>query len=133
MATQTRSTAKKAPAKKARAAAKTTARKAAPKKSKDSSFKKSAERAVNIYLGVVGKGIDTIQENFESSRKDSDKRIKELEKRGAKLRKELAKRFEKLESSDIVEDTKAQLDKFQDQMEDTVDNVKEKLASARAA
>lgn len=131
MATQ-RATAKKAPARKA-SVKKTTARKAAPKKSVDSSIKQSTQKAVNIYLGVIGKGIDTVQDNIESARKDNEKRMKDLEKRGAKFRKELSKRFKKLEVSDVVEDTRAQFEKVQGKVEDTVDNVKEKLSSAKAA
>ena len=53
MATQAKATAKKAPTKK------TAARKTAPKKSSDFSVKQSAEKVVNIYLGVIDKGIDT--------------------------------------------------------------------------
>jgi len=132
MATQQKATARKAPAKKA-PAKKTAAKRATPKKSADFSVKQSAEKAVNIYLGVIGKGIDTIQENIESTRKENDKRMKDLEKRGAKFRKELSKRFDKLEVSDVVDDTKAQFDKIQDQVEEAVDNVKEKLSSSKAA
>ena len=132
MATQQKATARKAPAKKA-PAKKAAARKATPKKSADFSVKQSAEKAVNIYLGVIGKGIDTIQENMESTRKENDKRMKDLEKRGAKFRKELSKRFDKLEVSDVVDDTKAQFEKIQDQVEEAVDNVKEKLSSSKAA
>ena len=132
MATQQKATARKAPAKKA-PARKVAARKATPKKSADFSVKQSTEKAVNIYLGVIGKGIDTIQENMESTRKENDKRMKDLEKRGAKFRKELSKRFDKLEVSDVVDDTKAQFEKIQDQVEEAVDNVKEKLSSSKAA
>jgi hypothetical protein len=132
MATQAKAPAKKAPAKKA-PAKKTAARKAAPKQSADFSVKQSAEKVVNIYLGVIGKGIDSIQENIESSRKDNDKRMKDLEKRGAKFRKELSKRFDKFEVSGVVDDTKAQFEKIQDQVEEAVDNVKEKLNASKAA
>jgi Mg2+ and Co2+ transporter CorA len=132
MATQAKATTKKASARKA-PAKKTAARKAAPKKSADFSVKQSAEKVVNIYLGVIGKGIDSIQENIESSRKQNDKRMKDLEKRGAKLRKELSKRIDKFEVSDVVDDTKAQFEKIQDQVEEAVDNVKEKLSSSKAA
>ena len=132
MATQAKATAKKAPAKKA-PTKKTAARKTAPKKSADFSVKQSAEKVVNIYLGVIGKGIDTIQDNIESSRKENDKRMKDLEKRGAKLRKELNKRFDKFDVSDVVEDTKAQFEKIQGQVEEAVDNVKEKLNTSKAA
>ena len=132
MATQQKATARKTPAKKA-PAKKTAAKRATPKKSADFSVKQSAEKAVNIYLGVIGKGIDTIQENIESTRKENDKRMKDLEKRGAKFRKELSKRFDKFEVSDVVDDTKAQFEKIQDQVEEAVDNVKDKLSSSKAA
>jgi hypothetical protein len=132
MATQQKATARKAPAKKA-PAKKAAVRNATPKKSADFSVKQSAEKVVNIYLGVIGKGIDTIQENMESTRKENDKRMNDLEKRGAKFRKELSKRFDKFEVSDVVDDTKAQFEKIQDQVEEAVDNVKEKLSSSKAA
>jgi hypothetical protein len=133
MATQKTAAANKAPARKATAAKASTRKKATSKKSSDFSIKQSAEKVVNIYLGVIAKGVDTIQENIESSRKDNDKRMKDLEKRGAKFRKELSKRFDKLEASDVVEDTKAQFSKIKDQVEDAAENVKEKLSSAKAA
>ena len=106
-------TAKKAPAKKP-AAKKTTARKApakkpaarkaAPKKSQGFDLKASADKAVNIYLGVIGKGLDAVQENLDQARKDNEKRMSDFEKRGAKLRKELTKRVEDFEVSDVVEE-----------------------------
>ena len=132
MATQQKATARKAPAKKA-PAKKAAPSKATPKKSADFSVKQSAEKVVNIYLGVIGKGIDTIQENMESTRKENDKRMKDLEKRGAKFRKELSKRFDKFEVSDVVDDTKAQFEKIQDQVEEAGDNVREELSSSKAA
>ncbi|MCB1695577.1 MAG: hypothetical protein H6987_16880 [Pseudomonadales bacterium] len=122
MATQ--ATARKVPAKK------TAARKAAPKKPAGASVKQSAQKVVNIYLGVIGKGLDSVKDSIESTRKENDKRMKELEARGAKFRKELSKRFEKL---DVVEDTKAQFGKIQDQAEEAVDSVKEKLRYNKAA
>lgn len=137
MATAKKATAKKAPAKKA------TARKAAPKranpKTAELSLKKSAEKAVNVYLGVIGKGIDSIRENVEIARKDSDKRVKELEKRGAKLRADLNKRIDKIdmpefpEMDEVVDDVKAQINKIQDQVDGAVDNVKGKLAPTKKA
>lgn len=133
MATQAKATAKKAPARRKAPAKKAAARKTAPKKKANSSIKQSAEKVVNIYLGVIGKSIDTIQENVKFSRKDNEKRVKDLEKRGAKLRKEMSKRFDKLETSDVVEDTKAQFEKVQDKVEDAVDNVKEKFSTSKAA
>jgi hypothetical protein len=105
MATQKKAAAKKPAAKKA-PARKTTARKAAPKKSEDFTIRDSAEKVVNIYLGVIAKGIDTVQDNIESARKENEKRMKDLEKRGAKFRKELSKRVEGFEVSELVDDTK---------------------------
>ncbi len=125
MATPKKATAKKAPA-----------RKAPVSKSKEFSLKESAERAVNIYLGVIGTGYDRVQENLESTRKDNEKRLKDLEKRGAKLRKELSKNIDKLEApefDELVEDVKGQFSKLQDQLEDVVENVREKLTPAKAA
>jgi hypothetical protein len=104
MATQKKAAAKKPAAKKA-PARKTTARKAAPKKSEDFTIRDSAEKVVNIYLGVIAKGIDTVQDNIESARKENEKRMKDLEKRGAKFRKELSKRVEGFEVSELVDDT----------------------------
>jgi hypothetical protein len=131
--------AKKAPAKKV-AAKKAAPKKAAPKKAKavESSFKVNAEKAVNVYFGVIGQGIDMVKENLESARKDNDKRVKQLEKRGAKLRTELTNRFDKVEMpkvempefDSVVDDVKAQINKVQDQVEEVVENVKEKLKAA---
>ena len=129
MATQKKATAKKAPAKAA------PAKKVAAKKTTEFSIKDSAEKAINVYLGVIGKGLDTVQENIVSARKDNEKRIKELEKRGAKLRTELTNRFEKIEMPEfdnVVEDVKEQINKIQDQVEDAVESVKEKLTSKAA-
>lgn len=125
MDTPKKATAKKAPA-----------RKAPVSKSNEFSLKESAERAVNIYLGVIGMGYDRVQENLESTRKDNEKRLKDLEKRGAKLRKELSKNIDKLEApefDELVEDVKGQFSKLQDQLEDVVENVREKLTPAKAA
>jgi hypothetical protein len=133
-------TAKKAPAKKA-AVKKAPVKKAAAKKpvarkTNEFSFKESAEKVVNIYLGVIGKSVDVLQENIESRRKENDKRVKELEKRGAKLRSQLNKRFDKFETrtmDKVVGDVKEQFNKVQDQVEDAVETVKEKLTPAKAA
>lgn len=128
-------TAKKVPAKKA-AAKKAAPKKAAAKKSNEFSFKQTAEKALNIYLGVIGTGVDTVQENLETRRKENDKRVKELEKRGAKLRTQLNKRMDKIEVpafDNVVDDVKEQFSKIQDQVEDAVENVKEKLTPAKAA
>ena len=57
----------------------------------------------------------------------------ESQETSAKLRKELSKRFDKFEVSDVVEDAKAQFEKVQDQVEEAVDNVKDKFSSSKAA
>jgi hypothetical protein len=137
--------AKKAPAKKV-TVKKVTAKKVSPKKvsakkAADFSFKDSANKAVNVYFGVIGQGFDRVKENLESARKENDKRVKQLEKRGVKLRSELTTRFDKVEMpkvempefDNVVEDVKAQINKVQDQVEEVVENVKEKLIPAKAA
>jgi capsule polysaccharide export protein KpsE/RkpR len=133
MATPKNATVKKAPVRKV-AARKAT--KAPVSKNGEFSLKESAEKAVNIYLGVIGMGYDRVQENLDSARKDNEKRMKDLEKRGAKLRKELGKNIDKLEApefDEIVEDVKGQFSKLQDQLEDVVENMREKLTPAKAA
>ena len=133
MATAT--TAKKAPAKKRAAAKKAPAKKAPAKKANVSSFKQTADKALNVYLGLIGKGVDSLQDNVEQVRKDNEKRVKDLEKRGVKLRKELSDRFDKIEVPEIdevIEDAKKQFNKAQDQVEDAVDNLKDKLSAADA-
>ena len=118
-------TAKKAPAKKA-------APKKVSKQTTDFSFMDSAEKAINIYLGVIGQGVDAIQKSMDTRRKENDKRVKDLEKRGLKLRNEINSRFDKLEVPDF-DDVKEQFNKLQDQVEEAVENVKEKLTPAKAA
>ena len=133
MATPKNATVKKAPVRKV-AARKAT--KAPVSKNGEFSLKESAEKAVNIYLGVIGMGYDRVQENLDSARKDNEKRMKDLEKRGAKLRKELGKNIDKLEApefDELVEDVKGQFSKLQDQLEDAVENMREKLTPAKAA
>ena len=133
MATPKKATVKKTPVSKV-AASKAT--KAPVSKNDEFSLKESAEKAVNIYLGVIGTGYDRVQESLDSARKDNEKRMKDLEKRGAKLRKELGKNIDKLEApefDEIVEDVKGQFSKLQDQLEDVVENMREKLTPAKAA
>lgn len=131
---------KKAPAKRAAApktaAKKAPAKKVSAKKTADFSFKDSANKAVNVYFGVIGQGIDKVKENLETARKENDKRVKQLEKRGVKLRTQLNKRFDKVEMPEldnVVEDVKSQINKVQDQVEEVVENVKEKLNVKKAA
>ena len=132
MATEKKAPVKKAPVEKS-PAKKTAAKKTAPKKSQDFSIKESAEKVVNIYLGVIGTGMDSIKDFRENSRKDSEKRMKDLEKRGAKLRKVLNKRVDDFEVPGVVEDAKTQVSKIQDQVEEAVEKVKEKLSIKKAA
>ncbi len=140
MATAKKATAKKAPAKKAPAkkapAKKAAPKKAAAKKAPEFSLKASAEKAVNVYLGVLGTSYDRVQENLKSARKDSEKRVTTLEMRGAKLRKEMNKNMDKFEAPEldnVVEDLKSQVSKLQDQIEDAVENAKGKLTPAKKA
>ena len=141
-ATTKKAAPKKSPAKKAAAkkapARKVAAKKVAAKKSSTSAFRATADKAVNVYFGVIGQGIDLVKENMETARKENDKRVKKLEKRGAKLRTELNGRFDKIdmpkvempEFDNVVEDVKAQINKVQDQVEDVVESVKGRLKAA---
>lgn len=128
-------TAKKAPAKSA-AAKKAPAKKTTASKGNVASLKNTADKAINIYLGVIGKSADKLQANIEQARKDNEKRVKELEKRGAKLRAELTSRFEKIELpevDEVIEDAKEQFSKVQgkvqDRVEEVVETVKGKLTA----
>jgi hypothetical protein len=133
-------TAKKAPAKKP-VAKKVAAKKAAPKKATakkapEFNLKASAEKAVNVYLGVLGSSFDRVQENLKSARKDNEKRMSTLEKRGAQLRKEMNKNITKIETPEldnVMKDVKSQISKMQDQIEDAVETAKEKLTPAKKA
>ena len=141
MATTSKAPAKKTAARKA-PARKTTAKRTAPRKTvaaKKSApkLKQSAEKALHVYLGVIGKSIDALQENIDAMRKDSDKYVQSYEKRGVQLRKKLSKRFDQLdvpgEIEDAVEDAREQLGKLQDQLEDVVETAKDKYNAAKAA
>ena len=122
-------TAKKASARKAatsKAAPKATG-KTAPKgagKAPGFSLKTSAEKAVNIYLGVLGTSYDRVRENLASVRRDSEKRAGKLEQRGSRLRRELEGRFDKLEAPDLS----GQFNRLRNRLEDAVENAREKLA-----
>jgi ElaB/YqjD/DUF883 family membrane-anchored ribosome-binding protein len=141
MATTSKAPAKKTAARKA-PARKTAAKRTAPRKTvaaKKSApkLKQSAEKALHVYLGVIGKSIDALQENIDAMRKDSDKYVQSYEKRGVQLRKKLSKRFDQLdvpgEIEDAVEDAREQLGKLQDQLEDVVETAKDKYNAAKAA
>lgn len=140
MATAKAAPAKKAPAKKAAAkrapVKKTAAKKTTAAKGNVFSLKQSADKALNVYLGLIGKTVDAVQENMDTVRKDNEQRVKDLEKRGAKLRKALNKRFDSIEVpefDEVVDDAKAQFDKISDQIEDVVENAKDKLTTKKAA
>ncbi len=103
-------------------AKKTTAKKTTVKKTtaKTTAIKASADKVVNVYLGLLGKGIDVVQDNIESVRKDSGKQVSMLEKRGMKLRKALTRRVKGIdvpEMDAVVRDTKRQISKAQNQVE----------------
>ena len=107
MATATKAPAKKAPAKKAAAkrapAKKATAKKAAAKT--EFSFKDTADKAINVYLGLIGKTVDSLQDNLDSARKENEKRVKSFEKRGVALRKDINKRFDEFERTAAADNT----------------------------
>jgi len=139
MATTRTATGRKT-ATKTTSARKTTAKRGAPSKSAVSDttlpkLKQSAETILHVYLGIIGKGIDALQENLESMNKDGGKRrFQDYEKRGVQLRKELTKRFEKLDVAEefegAVEEAKEQFNKLQDQIEDVVETARDKFKAA---
>lgn len=102
-------------------AKKSTAKKAARKNTVanigTTNVKATADKAVNVYLGLLGKGLDLVQENIKSVRKDSEKQVSKLEKRGVKLRKTLNTRIK-----GVDKDAKRQLNKVQKQVEDVVED-----------
>ena len=52
-----------------KATAKKVMRNSAAQKSRRTIVKDTADKAVSIYLGLLGKGIDVVQDNIESARK----------------------------------------------------------------
>ena len=120
MAIAKKATTKKAPAKTA------ASRKAAPNATK--TIKDSADKAVNVYLGL-----DVVQENIESARKDGGKRVSLLEKRGVQLRKKLTKRIKGIDlpnTNSLARDAKKQINKAQSQVERAVESVADDAAKA---
>ena len=111
--------------------------KAAPKrKAERSPVRKSAEKALHVYLGVIGKGLDSLEENMESARKKRERRVKELEKRGSQLRKEIKKRVDDYEVKsfdELYEDGKARFEKLQRRAEEATTDIREKLSFKKAA
>ena len=114
---------------------KVTAKKTAPKARK-LAFKDSADKAVNVYLGLIGKGLDLVQENIENARKDNEKRVSLLEKRGVKLRKSLTKRVKGIDVPDadrLARDAKKQFAKAQNQVESVVEDAVDALTGKQKA
>jgi hypothetical protein len=143
MATPKKAVVRKAPARKAPARKKVAAKakpkmvkKAPVRKEVEPTLKNRAEKVVNIYLGLLGVGYDLVQENLDYARKDNKLRIKELEKRGMKLRKELRKNmdnFEMREFDKVVEDVQGQFDKLQDKLDDVAKDMRGKRKPAKVA
>ena len=116
---------------------KATTSKAAPKrKAEQPSVRKSAEKALHVYLGVIGKDLDSLEENMESARKKRERRVKELEKRGSQLRKQIKKRVDDYEVKsfdELYEDGKARFEKLQQRAEEATADIREKLSLKKAA
>ena len=118
------------------AKAKATSKAAPKRKAEQSSVRKSAEKALHVYLGVIGKGLDSLEENMESARKKRERRVKELEKRGSQLRKQIKKRVDDYEVKsidDLYEDGKARFEKLQRRAEEATADIREKLSLKKAA
>ena len=132
MATQKKAVARKAPVKKAPAKKKAAARpkvnKPAPaKKPVELTLKERAQKGVNVYLGIWGLGYDLVQENLEYARKDNKLRMKELEKRGEKLRKQLRKNMDKFEAREfdqMFDAVQEQFDKLQKRLDELAKDMK---------
>lgn len=121
---------------KAKAKAKPTGKAAPKRKAERSPVRKSAEKALHVYLGVIGKGLDSLEENMESARKKRERRVKELEKRGSQLRKEIKKRVDDYEVKsfdELYEDGKARFEKLQRRAEEATADIREKLSLKKAA
>ena len=139
MATQ-RNVANKAPAKKAPAKRKTAARpearkKAPVRKPEEITLKDRARKGVNIYLGLWGVGYDLVQENLEYAR-DNKLRMKELEKRGEKLRKQLRKNLDKFELRELdqmFDGVQGQLDKLQKRLDELARDMKARVKPEKTA
>lgn len=134
MATQ-RNVAKKAPAKKKAAARPAAAKKAPARKPEVVTLRDRAEIGVNVYLGLWGFGYDLLQENLEYAR-DHKLRVKELEKRGEKLRKQLRKnldKFELRELNQVFDGVQEQLDKLQKKLDELEKDWRSRIKPAKKA
>jgi hypothetical protein len=137
MATQKKAV-KKAPArKKAAVKAKAAPKKKAPaKKPAELTLRDRAQKGVNVYLGLWGVGYDLLQENLEFARKDDKLRMRQLEKRGVTLRKQLRKNLDKFESRELdqlFDGVQEQLDKLQSKLEELAKGIKPKSKAGKAA
>ena len=137
MATQ-KKVVKKAPVKrKATAKAKPAPkRKAAVRKPEELTFRERAQKGVNVYLGIWGFGYDLLQENLEFARKDNRLRMKQLEKRGVTVRKQLRKNLDKLEVRELdqmFDGVQEQLEKLQKRLDELTRGVKPREKVAKAA
>ncbi len=112
------------------------AKKNASKARKTTTVRTSADKAVNVYLGLIGKGLDLVQENIESARKSGKKRVSALEKRGMKLRNSLTRRVKSIDVPDsdhLARKAKVKINKAQSQIEDVVEDVVDTLKGKQAA
>jgi hypothetical protein len=135
MATQKRPV-RKAPAK-GKAKAKAAPRKKAPvREPVELTLRQRAQQGVNVYLGLWGVGYDLLQENLEFARKGNKLRMKQLEKRGLTVRKQLRRnldKFEVREMDQMFDGVREPLDKLQKRLEELAKGVKPKEKVARAA
>ena len=97
------------------------------RKPADLTLREKAQQGVNVYLGIWGLGYDLMQENLEYARKDNKLRMKELEKRGEKLRKQLRKNMDKFEAREFDQMFNAvqeQFDKLQKKLDELAKDIK---------
>ena len=136
MATQ-KKVARKAPAKK-KATARTKpapARKAPVRKPEELTLKDRAQKGVNVYLGMWGFGYDLVQENLEYAR-NNRLHVKELEKRGERLRKQLRKNLDKFEIREldqVFDGVQGQLDKLQNKLDELEKDLKSRIKPVKKA
>ncbi len=130
-------TAKKAPAKRA-------ATKSESSEKRNLNLKGSANKAVNVYLGLIGKSLDIVEENVGTVREQvgtvreqNEKRVKDLEKRGIELRKDLEERMDNFELpsfdlDDLIDDAKTRFNKMRDRVRESVNGNKERNGPGNA-
>lgn len=89
-------------------------------KSRKTNVRGTAQRAVNVYLGLLGKSLDVVRDNIEGARKDGKKQVVQLERRGETLRKQLTERI-KGGTKRQVNKAQSQVDKVQKQVDAAVE------------